>query len=47
MINKLTNNNLYPEEWAFYHDVAFPMILEKKASLFVVYETSNPIAVTL
>ncbi len=41
------NNNLNPEEWAFYYDVAFPMILEKKASLFVVYEGSNPIAVTL
>lgn len=42
-----TNNNLNPEEWAFYYDVAFPMILEKKASLFVVYEDSNPIAVSL
>ena len=42
-----TNNNLNPEEWAFYYDVAFPLILEKKASLFVVYEDSNPIAVTL
>lgn len=42
-----TNNNLNSEEWVFYHDVAFPMILEKKASLFVVYENSNPIAITL
>ena len=42
-----TNNNLDPEEWAFYLDVALPMILEKKASLFVVYEDSNPIAVSL
>lgn len=42
-----TNNNLNSEEWEFYHDVAFPMILEKKMSLFVVYENSNPIAVTL
>lgn len=41
------NNNLNPEEWAFYYDVALPMILEKKASLFVVYEASNPIAITL
>lgn len=46
-VKQTTNNNLYPEEWAFYYDVAFPMILEKKASLFVVYEDSNPIAVTL
>ncbi len=42
-----TNNNLNPEEWAFYYDVAFPLILAKKASLFVVYEDSNPIAVSL
>ena len=42
-----TNNNLNPEEWTFYRDVALPMILEKKASLFVVYEDSNPIAITL
>lgn len=41
------NNNLNLEEWAFYYDVAFQMILEKKASLFVVYEDFNPIAVTL
>lgn len=44
---QITNSNLNPEEWAFYYDVTFPMILEKKASLFVVYEDSNPIAVTL
>ena len=31
----------------FYRDVALPMILEKKASLFVVYEDSNPIALRL
>lgn len=44
---QITNNNLNPDEWAFYYDVAFPMILEKKASLFVVYQGSNPIAITL
>ena len=44
---QLTNNNLNPDEWTFYYDVALPMILEKKASLFVVYEGSNPIAITL
>lgn len=44
---QITNNNLNPDEWTFYHDVAFPMILEKKASLFVVYQGSNPIAITL
>ncbi|NNL15086.1 MAG: GNAT family N-acetyltransferase [Flavobacteriaceae bacterium] len=43
---QITNNNLNPNEWAFYHDVAYPMILEKKAALFVVFENSNPIAIT-
>ncbi len=44
---QITNNNLNPEEWDFYFDVAFPMILKKQASLFVVYEGSNPIAISL
>src|SRR5690606_6221944 len=42
-----TNNNLDPKEWNFYHEVAYPMILEKKASLFVIYNGSVPIGVTL
>lgn len=41
------NNNLDPAEWAFYNEVAYPLILEKKASLFVVYHGSTPIAITL
>jgi len=44
---QITNNNLHSEEWEFYYDVALPMILEKQASLFVVYEGSNPIGVSL
>lgn len=43
----ITNNNLDPKEWNFYYDVAYPMILEKKASLFVIYEGPTPIGVTL
>ncbi|MEB8347223.1 GNAT family N-acetyltransferase [Flavobacteriaceae bacterium KMM 6898] len=43
----ITNNNLDPKEWDFYYEVAFPMILEKKASLFVIYEGNSPIGVTL
>ncbi|MCM4167318.1 hypothetical protein KCTC52924_02901 [Arenibacter antarcticus] len=43
----ITNNNLDPKEWNFYHEVAFPMILEKKASLFVIYNDHTPIGVTL
>ncbi|WP_157206348.1 GNAT family N-acetyltransferase [Mariniflexile maritimum] len=42
-----TNNNLYPEEWAFYKEVAYPMILEKKAALHVVYNEDTPISVRL
>jgi hypothetical protein len=41
------NNNLDPEEWKFYHEVAYPMILEKKACLFVVRERNRPISIML
>lgn len=44
---QIVNNNLNLDEWTFYYDVALPMILAKKASLFVVYEGKNPIAITL
>ncbi|MEJ1222344.1 GNAT family N-acetyltransferase [Sediminicola sp. 1XM1-17] len=43
----ITNNNLDPKEWAFYYEVAYPLILERKASLFVIYEGTTPIGVTL
>lgn len=41
------NNNLDPEEWNFYHKVAYPMILDKKACLFVVRERNSPISIML
>lgn len=44
---QITNNNLDPKEWDFYRDVAYPMIVEKKASLFVIYERQTPIGITL
>jgi hypothetical protein len=44
---QVSNNNLDPEEWEFYYDVAYPMILEEKACLFVVYQGDTPIAITL
>ena len=44
---QVTNNNLEKEEWDFYFDVAYPMILEKKAGLLVVYNGDQPIGVTL
>ena len=42
-----TNNNLDPKEWDFYFDVTYPMLLEKKAALFVTYNKETPIAITL
>jgi hypothetical protein len=44
---QVSNNNLDPKEWHFYEEVAYPMILRKKASLFVVYDGEIPIAITL
>lgn len=44
---KETNNNLNPNEWNFYYDVVYPLILEKKASLFVIYNEEKPIAIRL
>jgi len=44
---QISNNNLDPAEWNFYYDVAYSMILEKKASLFVIYDGDKPIGVTL
>jgi len=42
-----SNNNLDPAEWEFYKEVVFPLIIEKKASLFVVYNAKTPIAISL
>tara|TARA_R110002012_G_scaffold283304_2_gene473601 strand:+ start:50275 stop:51528 length:1254 start_codon:yes stop_codon:yes gene_type:complete len=44
---KETNNNLHPDEWNFYYELTFPMILEKKAALFVTYDQEKPIAISL
>lgn len=44
---QITNNNLDRKEWAFYYDIAYPLILEKKASLYVIYDKCKPIGVTL
>lgn len=44
---QITNNNLYPKEWEFYQEVTYPMILEKKAGLFVIYDSGKPVGVTL
>ncbi|PCJ92302.1 MAG: hypothetical protein COA50_15875 [Flavobacteriaceae bacterium] len=44
---KTTNNNLSHQEWHFYKDIAFLMIQEKKAGLFVIKDRGQPIAITL
>jgi len=37
---------MHPVEWEFYKEVAYPLILESKASLFVLYDNETPIAIT-
>jgi hypothetical protein len=44
---QITNNNLNPEEWAFYQEVAYPLLLENKAALHVIYNEDTPISVRL
>jgi len=44
---KINNNNLTPDEWAFYKKVTLPMIRNKSAALFVVFNNDKPIAITL
>ncbi len=43
---QVSYNNMQPSEWNFYKEVAYPLILEKKASLFVLYDNQTPIAIT-
>ena len=42
---QMYNNNLL--NWKYYYDLAYPMILEKKASLFAIYDGERPITLTL
>ena len=44
---RIHNNNLNQSEWDFYKDVAFPLIKEEKATLFVLYNGNQPISITL
>lgn len=44
---QITNNNLHPREWRFYHEVTYPLLLENRASLFVIYNGETPVGVTL
>ncbi|MDY8136279.1 GNAT family N-acetyltransferase [Aquimarina sp. 2201CG5-10] len=38
------NNNLDQKEWDFYYDLIYDMVLEKKASIFVICDRNIPIA---
>ena len=42
-----TNNNLHPDVWNFYHELIYPMILDKRAAFFVTYDKEKPIAISL
>ena len=44
---KTINNNLTSKEWQFYKEVTLPMIRNKEAALFVIFDNDKPIAVTL
>lgn len=44
---RISNNNLEPQEWSFYKEVVYPMILDKRASLYVVFDNKKPIGVML
>jgi len=44
---KEVNSILKKENWDFYKELSYPMILEKKASLFVVYDQKKPICIML
>jgi len=41
------NNNLDAQEWGFYKEVVYPMLLNQQAGLFVIFDDKKPIAVTL
>lgn len=44
---QITNNNLNPNEWEFYKEVAYTLLLEKKAALHVIYNDKVPISIRL
>jgi CelD/BcsL family acetyltransferase involved in cellulose biosynthesis len=42
---KMYNKNLI--KWKYYYEMVYPLILEKKAFLFVIYDQDNPIDISL
>lgn len=41
---QIRNNNLDKREWEFYYDLMYDLILDKKASIYVIYDRDKPIA---
>lgn len=44
---KISNNNLEAREWSFYKEVVYPMILNKQASLYAIFDNDKPIGIML
>lgn len=44
---QIDNHYLSQKKWTYVYELIYPLILEKKASLFVVYNENTPIAVSL
>ena len=44
---QIYNNNLDDKEWSFYQEVAYELINEDKAGLYVIYDGEVPISLTL
>nr|WP_245224858.1 GNAT family N-acetyltransferase [Pseudozobellia sp. WGM2] len=42
---KVYNNNL--NSWNYYYELVYPLILEKKASMFAIYDGDRPITISL
>ncbi|MEC3908025.1 GNAT family N-acetyltransferase [Tamlana sp. 2201CG12-4] len=44
---KVNNHNLSTKKWNYLYDLVYPLILEKKAALFVIYNDNIPISIYL
>ncbi|WP_157804954.1 GNAT family N-acetyltransferase [Confluentibacter lentus] len=44
---KIVNEALATEKWCFLHELIYPMILEKKAAIIIIYSDDTPISISL
>ncbi|AUP77244.1 GNAT family N-acetyltransferase [Flavivirga eckloniae] len=44
---RINNHYLAEKKWSYLREVCYPMILSKKASLFVIFDNNTPIAVSI